>query len=472
MRFLFTGDRVWKPFRMASGLAAFTMALGMPNVRASDPPNFLFVLIDDLAFADLSIYGNERLQTPHMDRLAEQGIRFTQFYVQAPICSPTRVGFLTGHYPGRWRIHSFLNHREANAARGMADYLDPKAPSIARHLKQYGYATAHFGKWHMGGGRDVDDAPHPAAYGFDESSVTFEGLGDRLLINDDRLSLQSAELGQGDITWVEKHEITGIRVDQALDFMERHRETPVYVQLWLNDVHAPYRPLPEQVELFADMENPTEARYFAVLAEMDREMGRLFDGLAERGLYWNTVVILTSDNGPRDDMGPDSPGDTGPFRGRKSSLYEGGIRMPLIIRWPVVIPAGTVNDRTVIGGVDFFPTLCRLAGVPLPRRAVGLDGVDMAEAWLGESVERRQPLFWYYPNRPPAHEPENRSPMLAMRAGNWKLLCQPDGSRVELYHLLRDPGESRNEAAEQPQIVERLQPRLLSWFKSLPSADQ
>ena len=148
-----------------------------------EKPNIVVIFIDDMGFADPSCFGNPLIKTPHIDKLAAEGIKLTNFYVNSPICSASRVSLTTGQYQGRWKIHSFLNSRAANANRGMADYLDSSAPTTAKKLKSAGYATAHFGKWQMGGGRDVDDAPLPQAYGFDESLVSFEGLGDRIISN-------------------------------------------------------------------------------------------------------------------------------------------------------------------------------------------------------------------------------------------------------------------------------------------------
>ena len=463
--------------RAAVGLTAATLT-GISHAVMVDPParkpNILFIFIDDMGYADLSCYGNSKIKTPHIDRLADEGTRFTQFYVNSPLCSPARVAMTTGQYPARWRINSFLANRQSNQNRNMADYLDPRAPSLARQLNTAGYVTAQFGKWHMGGGRDVDDAPHPQAYGFDESSVTFEGLGDRLLIKNDGLSRQSAALGQGQITWVEKHEITGIRVDQTLDFIQRHKEKPFYVNFWLNDVHDPFIPAPDQLEKFKDVtDNPYEQQFFAVLDEMDRQIGRLLQGLSRMGLNERTLVIFASDNGPTDwphyyREGHLPPGEVGPFRGRKWSLYEGGIRVPFIVRWTGTIPAGAVDETTVASGVDLFPTLCRLTGADLPAYAQ-LDGRDIRPALFGNPLVRKNPLFWYYPNNPKPGKADYVSPMLAVRDSNWKLLCNPDGSDLQLYNLAEDIGEKSNVAEKNPEIVSLLKPKLLAWFEKMPT---
>ena len=441
------------------------------SVRTSPPdqPNIIFIFIDDMGYADLSSFGNRKIQTPNIDRLAKEGIKFTNFYVDSPICSPSRVAVTTGQYPSRHRIYSFLANRKRNENRGMDHFLDPEAPSLARAMKEAGYATAHFGKWHMGGGRDVGDAPRPQAYGFDESLVAFEGLGDRLLIKGHVHSESSAKLGQGEITWVEKHELTPIYVDRTLNFIKRHKEGPFYIHLWPNDVHDPFDPKEEQLERFDYYaNNHYEQKFLAVLYQLDQQVGRLLDSLDAMGLAENTLVVLTSDNGPTDwayyykeNFQP--PGSADPFRGRKWSLYEGGIREPFLARWPGRIPAGVINDSIVMHAADLFPTLCRLAGVKTP--GVDFDGEDMSEALTGKAKKRTNPIFWEYGSdfdiKP--GNPRFVSPNLAMREGPWKLLMNDDGSQLELYNLLQDHAETDNIAEKYPVIAKKMSEQLLDW---------
>ena len=439
------------------------------------PPNIVFIFIDDMGYGDLSCYGNDAIETANMDRLAEEGTKFTQFYVNSPICSPSRVAVTTGMYPARWRINSYIASREKNQRRDMADWLDPDAPTLARTLQRAGYATGHFGKWHMGGGRDVGDAPLPRAYGFGESLVSFEGLGDRLLDTGSGLADQSAQLGRGDIRRVAKREKTLIYTDHAIRFIEQHRDQPFYVQLWPNDVHDPFDPRPELMEKFDPAaHNKYVRQYLAVMENLDRSIGRLLDKLDELNLTRNTIVVLASDNGPTAwphyyRRGYLPPGKTAGLRGRKWSLYEGGIREPLLVRWPGGVPAGAVNDETVVAGFDLFPTLCALAGVEPPE--ADLDGLDMNEAFLGGEPRREQPLMWEYGRedfylRPHLHH--DRSPNLAIREGRWKLLVNADGSDTQLYNLKADPAESHNLAPEHPELVQRLTERVRDWRKSLP----
>jgi arylsulfatase A-like enzyme len=443
------------------------------QVMAADQtrPNILFVLVDDMGYGDLSCTGNKEVATPNIDRLAQEGMRFTKFYVAAPICSPSRVGFVTGQYPSRWRIHSYLNSRKANERRGMADFLDPKAPSLARTLKQAGYATAHFGKWHMGGGRDVDDAPLPQAYGYDESLVSFEGLGDRILPQS-KLADQSAKLGHGKITRVEKHEQTGIYVDRGIDFMTRKAKETFYLEIWLNDVHDVFLPKAESLARFAgEGRHEEDRKFFATLQDMDTNLGRLFAAVDKLGLAENTLILLTSDNGPTAwpryyNDGIEPPGSTAGFRGRKWSLYEGGIRMPLIARWKGTVPAGKVDETSVLAAYDFFPTLCHFAKTAMPSGS--FDGQDISAVLLGKPFERTQPIYWRYDMDIKPGKASDVSAPLAVREGDWKLLLQPDGTAAELYDLSKDGQEASNLAAKQPDIVRRLSQQLLDWRKTLP----
>lgn len=434
------------------GLIA-SFGMGIAVLAAPARPNMIVILTDDMGVGDVGVYGGKQAPTPHIDRLAAEGTRFTQYYSASPICSPSRCGIITGMYPARWRITSFLQTRRGNAACEMADFLDPSAPSLPRALKASGYATAHFGKWHLGGGRDVQDAPPFAAYGYDEHASTYESPEPH------------PDLTATNWIWSEKDKVkrwdrTAFFVDKTLDFLDRHRDTPCFINLWPDDVHTPW--VPDEVSDRKDL--PKNLR--PVLAEYDRQMGRLLDGLKARGLEDNTIVIFTSDNGAL----PTFQGErSGIYRGHKLALWEGGIRMPFIVRWPGRVPAGRVDDQSVLAAVDLFPTLCALAGAKLTD-GVAFDGFDVGAALAGKLWTRKQPLFWEYGRNPESFKfGPDKSPNLAIRQGNWKLLRNADGSEVHLFDIARDPGEKTNLAAQNPEVVKELAGKLMAWRNSWPA---
>jgi len=450
------------------------LALAVCAVAAATPPskpNVLFILVDDMGWGDLDANGGAGVPTPRMDRLAREGMRFTRFYTASPICSPSRCGFITGHFPTRWRITSYLQTRAGNRECEQADFLDPKAPSLVRAFKAAGYATAHVGKWHLGGGRDVTDAPKFAAYGYDVGLGTYESPEPAAA-----LGLKSAPWEkQTEPQQVARHDRTRWMVDETLAFAKKHAAQPWLVNLWLDDVHTPFAPSDKQ-RAAAGEEGVGTAEYRAVLRETDRQIGRLLDGLRDLKLDASTLVLLAGDNGPQPSF--DRKRASG-LRGMKWSLYEGGIRTPLVVRLAGVVPAGVVNDGTVVSAVDFFPTLCSLANVPAPDGA-NFDGEDLSAVFRGGKQPRSKALFWEYGRKsapkgkkglhafPYPGEPDSKSPNLAVRDGRWKLLVNADGSRAELYDLITDPNETKNLAEAQPDIARQLTERALAWRKSLP----
>ncbi len=448
-----------------------TIETVLANGPTVEKPNILIIFIDDMGFADPGCFGNPLIKTPHIDQLARQGIRLTNFYVNSPICSASRVAITTGQYQGRWKIHSFLNTRAGNENRGMANYLDAKAPTTAKKLKQAGYATAHFGKWHIGGGRDVDDAPLPSAYGFDESLVSFEGLGDRLCSNPKSLEKAKA-LGHGNVILCKQWERMQIQTDRTIDFIHRHRHEPFFVRLFPNDVHDAHVPLPGTADEFQQLsDDPFVRNFLAVLKEMDRQIGRVMKTLDELNLDKKTLVIFTSDNGPTDWprkylTGPPA-GFAGPYRGRKWSLYEGGIRMPFIARWTGTIPAGIKDTTSVVSAIDLSPTICRLVGVPSENN---LDGLDRSDVLLGQPSERLTPVFWQY-GHPHAilkgGKPEHQSPTFAVRQGKWKFLVNPDGSEAQLFDLQSDESETKNCLLKNPDQAEKMGSQIGNWAREL-----
>src|SRR5687767_7670540 len=259
------------------------------GVAADNPrPNIILILADDLGYGDLSCYGNKQLQTKILDRLADEGIRFTQYYSASPICSPSRCGLITGNYPGRWKITSFLQTRAGNRGCEQADFLDPVAPSLPRVLRAAGYATAHFGKWHMGGGRDVTDAPKFAAYGFDEHAGTWESP-------EPHPDITATNWIWAPEDKVKRWDRTAFFIDKTLDFLRRHKGRPAFVNVWLDDTHTPWVPDESTQASRPYRDAPEKLR--KVIVEMDRQIGRLLDGLREQGVDQNTLVVFATDNG-------------------------------------------------------------------------------------------------------------------------------------------------------------------------------
>lgn len=438
------------------------------EAQASIRPNIVVVFIDDMGWGDFSCFGNRMTRTPHVDRMAREGIRFEQFYVNSPICSPSRVAISTGQYPQRWRIASFLSGRKHNEQRGMAQWLSPKAPMLARLLHEAGYATGHFGKWHMGGQRDVDDAPPIADYGFDISLTNFEGMGPKLLPltlkpgqeKPGRIWEKAERLGTG-YRWMLRSKITGGFVDAAIAFIDEavKAQKPFYLNLWPDDVHSPFWP---PVDKWG---NGKRELYLSVLQEMDRQLGMLFGYLrGDEALKNNTLVLICSDNGPERGAGVADP-----FRGYKTHLYEGGIRSPLIVWAPGwMAKTNQVNRKSVFSAIDLAPTLLNLADVPHPE-GVNFDGESLPDALLGKSsASRRAPIFF---RRPPDRDTfygVNDLPDLAVRDGKWKFLCEYNGSQPELYNMNTDRGETTNVAEAHPQVVSELRSKLLAWHQSMP----
>ena len=409
--------------------------------------------------------GGQFVPTPNLDRMAREGIRFTQFCVASPICSPSRAGAMTGMFPARWHITSYLQTHKGNAECGQADFLDPQAPSVARLLQSAGYATAHFGKWHMGGGRDVTNAPSIRAYGFDEWASTWESP-------DPHPDITATNWIWSPQDKVKRWDRTAFFVDQTLDFLRRHPGQPCYVNLWPDDTHTPFVPSPAMKAKHQAADNPNGERNFqGVLEEYDRQMGRLLDALQQLGYATNTLVMFTGDNGPLPTF---DQRRTAGLRGSKLSLYEGGLREPLLVWWPGSAPSGRVNEGTVFTTLDLLPTFCALGGATIPDAILRqLDGEDLSAALTGGSPARRRPLFWEYGRNTNSfaypREAYHRSPNLAVRDGNWKLLINADGSGAALYDLAKDPNETTNLAPAKPELARRLSEAALAWRRGLPA---
>lgn len=453
-------------------LLIVAFCLQAANAKAQQKPNVIIIFIDDMGYGDLSCYGNKQIETASIDALAAKGTRYTQFYVNSPVCSPSRVAMMTGQYPARHRFYTYLAGRKKNKENKMPDFLPASVPTLAKMMHASGYATAHFGKWHLGGGRDVDDAPLPSEYGFDKTFTSFEGLGDRTLTMADNLNKQSAQLGRGHITIAPQHKQTEMYVDSAIAFIKAHQHQPFLVNLFTNDVHDPYNPAEGTEKNYASTtDNKDQQKFLAVLKELDNQIGRFMDELKKMDLLQNTLILLTSDNGPTDwpyyyKNGGEPPCSAGDLRGRKWSLYEGGIRVPFIAVWPGKIPAGKVNDKAVMSVVDFVPTVTGLTNVKLPA-GYHPDGVDEGKILLGKDINTAHPMYWYYNNEPVPGKAENISPTLALRSGKWKFLMNSDGSKKQLYNLQKDHRETTNLVNKEKKVAEKMALQLGNWYKNV-----
>ena len=424
-------------------------------------PNIIFILTDDMGFGDVGCYGGKFVPTPNIDRMAAEGIRFTQYYAASPISSPSRTGLLTGMHPGLWNITSYLQTRDGNRDAEMADYLSDDAPTLPRTLQAAGYRTAHIGKWHMGGGRDVIHAPSITNYGYDEYTSTWESPDpDPLLTATDWI-------------WSEKDSIkrwerTAYFVDKTLDFLKKNKGTPCFINLWPDDMHTPWVGNMEEQQIFPDGES-SEKNFRTVLIEYDRQMGRLITGLKKMGIANNTLVIFASDNGPAPSFRGSRAGN---YRGCKASLFEGGMRVPFIVwssgKWTT---KQQVDDTSVISALDMFESLCRIAGAALPKN-FRTDGTDMSKALLGTPQKRTKAIYWEYRRNDskafPRPADSDVSPNVAIREGDWKLLVNDNGSDAMLFNLHDDPRETAPLNERFPDKTQELSEKALVWRQSLP----
>jgi len=428
-------------------------------------PNIVFLLADDLGYGDLGCQGHPRTKTPNLDRLAQDGTRFMQFYVH-PLCSPTRAAAITGQFPSRWRVFAHFADLVSNAERGMPDWLDAQAPSMPRALQQAGYRTAHFGKWHLGGGsgsfRDGKlfinhpDAPPVASYGFDVVRATYGNAPTWKHAEPvDKPHEIYPYTDPGWLTWSSRA-ISDTTIDFLDDHTRNHAGQPFLAHVWFKDPHTPMTPTAAMRAPYADVAEPSQT-HDAMVSFMDEQIGRILNKLDELGLHENTLVLFASDNGAADKRG----GTNGTLRGWKWTIYEGGIRVPFIARWPGQVPGGRVDQTSLLNVSDLTPTFCRLAGAAMPG-GYQSDGEDASDALRGKPFRRTDPMMWHHPHG------GTRNPVLAIRDGDWKLMMNPDGTKLALYNLTNDLSEKSDVAAENPDVVERLKTRLMAWHRTLP----
>ncbi|MDP6537932.1 MAG: sulfatase-like hydrolase/transferase [Planctomycetota bacterium] len=449
------------PSRLALLLSCLVAAAAGARA-AQERPNFVFILLDDLGWGDVGCYGSAPYQTPRIDRMAAEGMRFTAAYANAPNCAPTRACLVSGQYSPRHGVYTVNS-----SARGKAAYrrlvptpntkvLPDGVVTLAEALGEAGYASACVGKWHLG-----DD---PRSQGFD---VSFGG--DRK----GHPATYFSPYGHPRLPDGPDGEyLTDRLTDEALEFVRAHREEPFFLYLSHFAVHTPVQAPAEAIERHELAAAAREAaggegghpRYAAMIEALDANVGRLLDGLDALGLAEQTLVLLFSDNGGHAKYTARSP-----LRGSKGMLYEGGIREPLIARWPGRIESGSTCDVPVIG-VDVYPTFLELAGVEAPEGAA-LDGESLAGLLEGAAGLEREAIFWHFPVYLEAYAANQgrwrTTPSGAVRAGRYKLLEFFEDGRTELFDLQDDPGESEDLAAAMPERAAALRARLVSWRESV-----
>ena len=444
-----------------SGIIFTSSCQGKPK-QITKQPNILFILADDWGWGDLACHGHPYVKTPNIDRLAAEGIDFSRYTVASGVCSPSRTAIMTGHFPGRYNIDGHFAWAKDNQKRNMPDWLDPQTLTLPKLLQSAGYATAHYGKWHLSNDM-IPDSPLPIVYGYDEYGA-FNCAGEQMPVHED---------AQNAISFIEKSVAA---------------KKPFFINLWVHEPHTPFHTLPKYEWRFRDMTSREDQIYASVLSHADDRIGQVMATLDRLGLTENTLVIFSSDNGPARGSADAklglnydtatgagwgsaaSKGITGGRKGFKASLFEGGIGVPFIVRWPGKVAAGKVDDVSLISAVDLLPTFCEIAGVELPAEYKP-DGVSQLATLLGKSYpQREKPLFWKYESPWPARDSKPYHWVsFAVVDQTWKLVANKDLSYVELYDIADDPYEKTDLKTEKPETVKQLLEKIKDWQKTLPN---
>ena len=453
----------------AAGLAgaAFLSCSRPPAPEpAAGPLNFVVIVADDLGWTDLACYGSRFYETPSIDRLAEQGMRFTSAYAACPVCSPTRASILTGQYPARVNITNFIPGAHYLPYSPVLppedlDELPLEEITLAEALAAAGYRSAAIGKWHLGG-----EGFLPQDQGFSL------GYAVRRQPGASRRFFHPGWLGRGSTPGTEGEFLPDHLTDRALEFVEAHQNGRFFLYLPFHVPHIPIEAKPEYIEKFRpkvaagpvpgkDQHNPT---YAAMIYSLDENVGRLMDKLDELGLADRTVVLFTSDNGglTAPEFRNEPVTSNLPLREGKGHLYEGGIRVPLIVRWPGVVRPASISDEPVISN-DFFPTILALAGADYDYAAHPIDGVSLASILREGGSLRPRELYWHYPH----HSNQLGRPGGAVRQGDFKLIEFYDDDAVELYNLKDDLDEANDLAQAMPEKTAQLKKLLHDWRQAV-----
>jgi len=422
----------------------------------SRPPNVILVLVDDLGMTDLACYGSKFYETPHIDQLAKEGVRFTQAYSACTVCSPTRAALMTGKYPARLHLTDWIPGHDYPKAKLRPPNWQQSLPlsevTLAEQLKSAGYSTMSIGKWHLTPELPKGDrAYYPDQQGFDRNLGGYSAGKPPSYFSPYQIpTLKDGSTGEY---------LTDREANEAVQFIERNRDNPFFLYLAHYAVHQPIQGKMEVVAKYKDKDKAegkhTDPGYAAMVESVDDAMGTIRNALKRLKLEGDTILIFTSDNG-----GLIGPTDNSPLRDGKGSAYEGGIRVPLIVLWPGKTPAGEVESDPVIT-MDLYPTILEMTDIrPLSSLVDGMSLVGLLRS--GAKVER-DALFWHYPH----YHRGGATPHSAIRSGDYRLVHFYEDGHDELYRVTIDPGERKDRMSAEPEKAKELRNRLEAWLKSV-----
>ena len=432
------------------GLPAWLIAADRnqsPNETQNQRPNFVIFLTDDLGWGDLSCYGHPRIQTPHLDDFAKEGLRLTQCYAACSVCSPSRSAILTGRTPYRNGVWRWIPG-------GSNIHLRDSEITIASLLQKRGYDTCHVGKWHLNGHFNSDQQPQPDDHGYDHWLATQNNAAPNHI--NPKNFVRNGE-AVGPMEGASSH----IVVEEATEWLESRSDpnTPFFLTVWTHEPHLPIETASRFMEPYADLNDEGLRQHHGNITQLDAAFGQLMHVLDKLKYRENTFVMFTSDNGP-EGAGTKgrTRGSTGGLRGRKRHTYEGGIRVPGIIRWPGHVKAGSESETPVIGS-DIFTTICEILDIPLPSDRT-IDGASMLPLFEEKPIPRPQPLYWRN-HLAPAQQ------RMALRIGEWKIIGSEDLTHFELYDIQNDPQETTELSAKQPETFAELKAKLIDYDRKV-----
>ncbi|MGD9126086.1 MAG: sulfatase [Planctomycetia bacterium] len=427
-------------------ITSFTLVTrAAETVKPVEKPNFVFILVDDMGWRGLGCYGSTFYETPRIDQLAAEGVKFTDAYSACHVCSPTRASIVTGQYPARLHLTDFLRGRKEPFAKlrqpKMNMHLPLETTSIAEALKPLGYTTAAIGKWHLGRKK----GQQPLDHGFDHAFANAPGKGTMFW-----------PYGMPKVDGVKGQYLTDHLTDEAIKFIDKNRNRPFFLYLSYYAVHNKVEGKADRIKRYEAKPKgkwQKNATFAAMTDSVDENVGRVLDALKEQKLDDRTVVIFMSDNGPlRSSSCPR------PLRDHKGTLFEGGIRVPMIVKWPGVTAPGTVSDEPVIS-TDFFPTILEMAG----GKAQDVDGKSLVPLLKQDEAFDRGPIYWHYPH----YSNHRMPPGGVIRDGDYKLIELYEDGSLQLYNLKEDIGEKHNLVNKMPEKAKAMQAKLEAWRKSV-----